>query len=138
MRRAVMKLVLESFTSWLTDRLPPSGKPFAPDLKAECIQLIDFVPGGSGPDVPGVESLTEDSLRGVYEWLFTTLVAANPGSRAWGLAAHSLRLHALEHLPDLLRRIQNPPHPIGGDAEKVRESPGGKGPPEGPGLGGGP
>ncbi len=108
MRRAVMKIALRAYTTWLADLLPPSGKVFTPDLEAECLTIIDVIPPGTGPDITDVKALNEEGLITIYEWMFAALVQANIGNRGWGLAAHLLRLLAIQHVDDIMEKIRSP------------------------------
>lgn len=114
MRRSVMKLTLKALTGWLTEHFPPSGKPFVYDLEAEGMGAINAIVDRSGPEFTDSSILTEDSIRQIYEWIFTALVSGSSASeRGWGLAIHSLRLYTMEHLRELLERIKTPPTTIG-------------------------
>lgn len=107
MNRTVLRLVAGGFCDWLDNRLPPSGRPAVFDLRANWDVIISAIPAGGGPPADPAK-LDLEAVRRLAEWLFKSLHEAHAADAGWSLAAHALRLHALEAAPEVLASLLAP------------------------------
>lgn len=109
MRKAVLTLVAKVYCDWLSDELPPSGRPKTCFLLGYVIHLINVLPPGTGPDNVGSPgSMTEENLKNALEWIWSML-SESLATNEWAqLAVQVLRIEGLEHLKEIHSRIIQP------------------------------
>lgn len=110
MKRAVLRMTMKTFISWLNIQLPPSGQPHTHDLEARWTMLIDSLVSNEGlPDLGDIDKLDEEHMRTSMEWLFSALGKAYITESWTGIAVHALRLLAMRNVKEMLAMIENPP-----------------------------
>lgn len=113
MKRSILRLTMNTFTTWLTQRLPPSGQPYVHDLQARWTVLVEaLVDQTELPDMGDINKLDADHMSTALEWLFSALNKAHVSDSWTGIAVHSLRLLALRNVSELLTMIASPPKTI--------------------------
>jgi hypothetical protein len=110
MKRAVLRLTMKTFVSWLNLQLPPAGQPHTHDLEARWTMLIDSLVSNEGlPELGEIDKLDDAHMRAAMEWLFTALGRAYITESWTGIAVHCLRLLAMRNIAEMLAMIENPP-----------------------------
>lgn len=112
MKRAVLRLTMKTFVSWLNFKLPPAGQPYTHELQARWDILIDSLVSNEGlPELGEIDKLDEEHMRAAVEWLFNALGRSHIVDGWTGIAVHSLRLLAIDAIPEMIATIQSPPSP---------------------------